>query len=93
MQQPPEYILLTWPKPNYVDPITRGNGNFICNIVLYSLVICFICLRIFTRTHLRKVFGSDDIFILLAMVRIPNSVLSASADSMPHRFQQLLSSF
>lgn len=68
MQLPPASVLAGWPKPNYVDPVTHGYGNVIMNCVLYAILFTFISLRVFTRTHLRKVFGSDDVFILLAMV-------------------------
>ncbi|TVY75578.1 hypothetical protein LSUE1_G004653 [Lachnellula suecica] len=72
MQLPPAWYLATLPPPNYVDPVTRGNAKVIINIILYSILICFIGLRIYTRTHLRKFFGIDDILILVAL--IPTSV-------------------
>jgi len=68
MQRPPLSVIQAWPEPNFIDPVTRGNANVIVNIVLYSLLFIFICLRIFTRTHLKSVFGADDVFILVAMV-------------------------
>ena len=68
---PPASAWAAWPKPNYVNPVTRGNENVVVNVVLFSILVCFIALRIFTRTHLRRVFGADDVFILLALVRIP----------------------
>lgn len=68
MQIPPASVLKTWPKPNYDSPDTRGNVKIILNIVLYLILVCFMSLRIFTRTYLRKIFGADDILILLAMV-------------------------
>jgi len=71
MQPPPLSIIKSWPAPNYVNPETRGNANVILNIVLYSLLLFFIGLRIFTRTYLRSSFGADDVFILLALVCCP----------------------
>ncbi|CAG8983868.1 hypothetical protein HYALB_00005506 [Hymenoscyphus albidus] len=68
MQIPPASVLQSWPKPNTVNPETRGNAKLILNIVLYSILFCFMSIRIFTRTYLRKIFGADDIFILLAMI-------------------------
>jgi len=68
MQLPPASVLATLPPPNYINPETRGNAKVIINIVLYSILICFIGLRIFTRTHLRKFFGKDDVLILVALV-------------------------
>ncbi|KAE8443820.1 hypothetical protein EG329_001327 [Mollisiaceae sp. DMI_Dod_QoI] len=68
MQEPPESVLKSFPKPNYVNPETRGNSNIILNIVLFTLLIWFISLRIFTRTSLKCVFGADDVCILLAVI-------------------------
>ncbi|KAI9054691.1 hypothetical protein LZ554_001843 [Drepanopeziza brunnea f. sp. 'monogermtubi'] len=68
MQMPPASVMASWPAPNYVDPDTRGNANVILNIIFYILLICFIVLRVFTRTHLNNAFGADDVLILCAMV-------------------------
>ncbi|PQE31623.1 integral membrane protein [Rutstroemia sp. NJR-2017a WRK4] len=68
MQRPPAYVLASWPKPNYIDPVTHGYGNVIMNIVLYWILCMFLSLRIWTRTRLRASFGADDVMILLAMV-------------------------
>ena len=68
MQLPPAEVLAARSRPNYINPETRGMGNVIVNCVLYGVLLCFISLRIFTRTHLRKIFGPDDVFILVAMV-------------------------
>lgn len=70
MQIPPASVLKSWPKPNYDNPETRGHVKIILNIVLYSILVCFMTLRIFTRTYLRKIFGADDVLILLAMARL-----------------------
>ena len=72
MQIPPEPVRAAWPKPNYIDPVTRGNENLVINVVLFSFLTCFIFLRILTRTHLRKAFGADDVLILLAVVGDPH---------------------
>jgi len=69
MQEPPLSVIETWPTPNYEDPVTRGDANVVLNIILYALLLCFLGLRVFTRTYLGSVFGADDIFILLALVR------------------------
>ncbi|KAG9230789.1 hypothetical protein BJ875DRAFT_384378 [Amylocarpus encephaloides] len=82
MQAPPKWQIDAWPKPNYVNPKTRGNAKIILNVVLYSVLVCFLSLRIFTRTYLRKIFGPDDILILLAL--LPTTaffVISVLADT------------
>ncbi|PQE15390.1 integral membrane protein [Rutstroemia sp. NJR-2017a BVV2] len=81
MQRPPAYVLASWPKPNYVDPVTHGYGNVVMNIVLYLILCMFLSLRIWTRTRLRASFGADDVMILLAMVPTTGFfVLSLLAD-------------
>lgn len=68
MQQPPDWVLASWPTPNYDNPETHGLKNVILNIVLYTILCCFMSLRIWTRTKLKASFGADDIMILCAMV-------------------------
>ncbi|KAG4435661.1 hypothetical protein IFR05_008856 [Cadophora sp. M221] len=68
MQQPPLSVILSWPKPNYIDPETRGYSNVILNIILYIILLGFVSLRIWTRKCLKNAFGRDDTFILLALV-------------------------
>lgn len=68
MQIPPASVLETWPAPNYDSPVRRGHGAFITNLVLYPLALLFLLLRVYTRVRITKSFGTDDVFILLAMV-------------------------
>ncbi|TVY87143.1 hypothetical protein LAWI1_G005722, partial [Lachnellula willkommii] len=85
MQLPPPKVLAALPKPNYVDPVTRGDAKVIVNVVLYTILLGFIGLRIYTRTYLRKFFGTDDTLILVAL--IPTSVffiISVLADTKFH---------
>ncbi|TVY29526.1 hypothetical protein LHYA1_G001499 [Lachnellula hyalina] len=85
MQLPPPEVLAALPKPNYVDPVTRGDAKVVLNVVLYTILLGFIGLRIYTRTHLRKFFGTDDVLILVAL--IPTSVffiISILADTKFH---------
>lgn len=72
MQLPPPHVMSSWPKANYVDPVTRGNAQIVINLVLYPIVILTILLRVYTRVfHLRRnTFSIDDTLILLAMVSI-----------------------
>ncbi|TVY59034.1 hypothetical protein LCER1_G000618, partial [Lachnellula cervina] len=85
MQLPPPEVLAALPKPNYVDPVTRGDAKVIVNVVLFTILLSFLGLRIYTRTYLRKFFGTDDILILVAL--IPTSVffiISVLADTKFH---------
>jgi hypothetical protein len=86
MQAPPLSVIEAWPEPNYVNPQTRGNLKVILNVVLYSILICFVGLRVFTRTYLRKNFGGDDVLILLAVVSsLYREVMSMDGESRSRR--------
>lgn len=61
-------MILTWPTPNYVDPPTRGDALLIVNSILIALVVIVVGLRMYTRLIIKRWFGLDDIFILVALV-------------------------
>jgi hypothetical protein len=61
-------VIKAWPRPNYVDPVTRGNENVILNIILYIFLMLFVTLRVATRGKLKRAFGTDDILIMVAVV-------------------------
>lgn len=68
MKLPPPEILMTWPKPNYIDPHTRGPGVLIVNIVCVSVAFIVTLLRLYTRFRITCSPGIDDILIVIAMV-------------------------
>lgn len=61
-------MILSWPKPNYTHPETRGDALVIINSILIALVVIVVGLRLYTRLRIKRWFGLDDIFILLALV-------------------------
>ncbi|KAF1830954.1 hypothetical protein BDW02DRAFT_76513 [Decorospora gaudefroyi] len=68
MQLPPVAVLLTWPTPNYEDPVTRGPALVIVNSIFLSLVVLTVTARLYTRLVIKRWFGWDDVFILLALL-------------------------
>ena len=64
---PPE-VLLSFPSPNYDNPVTRGNALVIVNSIFISLAVITVCMRMYTRLFLKRWFGIDDVFILLALL-------------------------
>jgi hypothetical protein len=64
---PPE-VILSWPTPNYENPVTRGHALVVVNAIFIALVVIVVVLRLYTRIFIKRWFGSDDIFILLALV-------------------------
>ncbi|PYI15296.1 integral membrane protein [Aspergillus japonicus CBS 114.51] len=67
MRIPPASVLATWPTPNYVDPVTRGNYVLIVSVVLLSVAFVVTCLRLYTRLRITCTFGFDDILIIWAL--------------------------
>ena len=68
MQLPPTDVLLSWPTPNYDNPVTRGPALVIVNSIFISLAIITVAARIYTRIVIKRWFGIDDVFILLALL-------------------------
>ncbi|KAI0128949.1 integral membrane protein [Xylariales sp. AK1849] len=68
MRTIPLSVLASWPKPNYVNPETRGPAAEIVGIILVSLVTIIIVLRLYTRQFISKGFGLDDILIFVSYV-------------------------
>lgn len=65
---PPLSVILNWPLPNYVDPVTRGWGDVILCIALYVLALVTVLARLRARLVLQKNAGLDDLLIVIAMV-------------------------
>ncbi|KAK2841576.1 hypothetical protein FQN49_006122 [Arthroderma sp. PD_2] len=69
MQLPPTSVILSWPTPNYVDPTdVHGPLVIILNSIFAALTVFVVIIRIFSRTHISKSFGLDDILIILATI-------------------------
>jgi hypothetical protein len=70
MQIPASSVLATWPRPNYVDPVTHGPANIVVIPLLLGLVFVFLCIRFYARLFITRGFGVDDVLILLAFVSL-----------------------
>src|SRR4051812_2921558 len=68
MQLPPVDVLLSWPTPNYEDPVTRGPALVIVNSIFVALAVSTVAARLYTRIVIKRWFGIDDVFILLALL-------------------------
>ena len=67
LHAPPE-VLLAWPKPNYVNPETRGWGGAIfCAIMMGIATVVYIA-RMWARVVVSKNTGWDDILISISML-------------------------
>ncbi|KAI4146456.1 MAG: hypothetical protein L6R39_003453 [Caloplaca ligustica] len=61
-------IIQSWPKPNYVNPETRGPALTVVNIVFIILVVLVAALRFYTRIKITHSFGTDDWVIAASLV-------------------------
>jgi hypothetical protein len=68
-QLPPPSVAASWPKPNYVDPITRGPElQIICTLLIVAVIVV-LALRTWVRSKIIHAMGADDWLILAALVR------------------------
>lgn len=65
---PPLSVVLTWPTPNYVDPVTRGWEVPIMCMVLFGIAFIVVLARLWARLVLQQNAGLDDLFIVFSMV-------------------------
>lgn len=68
MRIPPTGVIASWPRPNYVDPTTRGESLVATNITFMILVTIIVSLRFYSRLKIHKRLGLDDVFIGIALV-------------------------
>ena len=65
---PTPEIISSWPKPNYVNPVVRGNDVAIVTGILMALAIILLGLRLWARCFIIKRPGWDDSIILVSLV-------------------------
>jgi hypothetical protein len=76
MRDLPISALISFPPPNYTNPVVRDPALFIINGIFISIVITVVALRIYTRLFIKRWIGSDDIFIMIATVRLISITLN-----------------
>jgi hypothetical protein len=65
----PPSVILSWPKPNYVDPVTEGPALTLIGIILSGITIPLVAARIYSRLFITRAPGIDDLLILISLVR------------------------
>lgn len=65
---PPKDVILEWPKPNYIDPETKGNELLVVTIISTILSVATIITRIWVRVGYQRQFGADDMMLVLCIV-------------------------
>jgi Na+/phosphate symporter len=77
---PPLSVILSWPTPNYVDPVTRGWGDVILCVVLYALALFTVVARLWARLIIKHNAGLDDVMIVIAMVQVTGLLVDFMAN-------------
>jgi hypothetical protein len=65
---PPLEVILSWPKPNVVDPVRRDWMLPILTIVIFFVTLAVVTARLWARLVIHHNAGIDDALIVLAMV-------------------------
>jgi hypothetical protein len=65
---PPASIIASWPKPNYVNPESQGNGLIVISLLFGILTTVLVSLRLAARILIIRSPGLDDILIVLGLV-------------------------
>lgn len=65
---PPPEVILSWPKPNYIDPEERGWEAPIVLIIFMAITFFVYVARMWARISISKNTGLDDILISIAML-------------------------
>ena len=70
----PTSVFASWPWPNYVNPVRHPatNALYAINGVFLGIATLAVAARLYTRVILRNWFGLDDLFLVLAFVRLSN---------------------
>lgn len=65
---PPPKVLMAWPKPNRIDPETRGWEAPIVLIIVLAITFFVYTARMWARLVVAKNAGVDDLLMSIAMV-------------------------
>ena len=87
---PPPEVLLSWPKPNYVDPEERGWGTPIVLMVFLGISFLVFCARMWARLAISKNTGLDDILVSIAILPLFGLTISTVLGKHYFKFRGLL---
>jgi len=65
---PPLSVIASWPHPNYVDPVTRGNGALVLCTFFGVIVAMAFGARLWARFVILRNAGIDDWLMIAALV-------------------------
>lgn len=65
---PPLEVILSWPRPNYIDPIKRPKTVLVVACVFGPLTIALLLARLWVRIRIQRNAGVDDWLMVAAIV-------------------------
>ena len=73
---PPPKVVASWPKPNYIDPITHNWAGSIVVLVALAISIVIFIARIWARLVVSKNAGLDDLIMSFAMIALIGTTIA-----------------
>ena len=73
---PPPSVISSWPRPNHVNPETRGWAVPIVLMVFLTLTFIVYAARMWARLIHAKNAGLDDLLISMAMIFVVGSTIA-----------------
>lgn len=71
MRSPPPEVVASWPRPNYINPETRGPELIVVGLItLFGALIC-LALRLYVRLRIMRKIELDDWVMVAATVSQP----------------------
>ena len=74
---PPPEVLLSWPKPNHINPEDRGWSSSIVLLVFLGITFLVYTARMWARLGLGKNAGLDDTLMTIAILPLFGLTISA----------------
>lgn len=68
MRLPPPEVVATWPRPNHINPETRGPALIIVELTTLPLALLCLALRLHVRVGILNKGGWDDWLMIAAAV-------------------------
>ncbi|KAF3047450.1 hypothetical protein E8E12_007053 [Didymella heteroderae] len=59
-------VILSWPSPNYNDPVTQPKRVLVFSCIIGPISIALLCARLWVRIHMQHNAGWDDWLMLAA---------------------------
>ena len=77
MRSPPPEVVATWPRPNYINPETRGPDLIVAGLITLSVALICLALRLYVRVRIMRKTEMDD-YVMVAATVSPRNLLLAS---------------